>query len=273
MPTPNISKFIAYCETELDLQNRLIVNKEKDPNETFYKSLPVCIIDAVFSIGVKYQHVENAEKAFFKYFNLNISREYSDKNEYTIEDFIKNMETFSSFEEAAKKGFKNSQRTSSTNGILKAEASYLVAKVFQKHKINTLEDFRKYKNKDSLDNEIKQVKGQSSGIMLKYLYMLAGKSDEIKPDRHMVNFMKTLFPHIRDKKDYPEIIEIIKETIKHLKPQYPMLTERFLDVLIWEYMRSPKVWLLSVQTSLPNICTSFQDLARATCSLTATSCF
>ena len=261
MPTPNISKFIAYCETELDLQNRLIVNKEKDPNETFYKSLPVCIIDAVFSIGVKYQNVENAEKAFFKYFNLNISREYSDKNEYTIEDFIKNMETFSSFEEAAKKGFKNSQRTSSTNGILKAEASYLVAKVFQKHKINTLEDFRKYKNKDSLDNEIKQVKGQSSGIMLKYLYMLAGKSDEIKPDRHMVNFMKTLFPHMRDKKDYPEIIEIIKETIKHLKPQYPMLTERFLDVLIWEYMRSPKVWLLSVQTSLPNICTSFQDLA------------
>ena len=30
MPTPNISKFIAYCETELDLQNRLIVDMSSE---------------------------------------------------------------------------------------------------------------------------------------------------------------------------------------------------------------------------------------------------
>ena len=62
MPTPIISKFISYCEAELDLHDKLIVQKLTDPNETFYKSLPICIIDAVFSIGVKYQSVEKAEK-------------------------------------------------------------------------------------------------------------------------------------------------------------------------------------------------------------------
>lgn len=238
MSTPIISKFISYCETELDLQNRLILNKERDPNESFYKSLPVCIIDAVFSIGVKYKSVEKAEKSFFEHFNLTISRTLPIANEYTINDFIRDMNTFASFADAAVIGFNNRQRTSSVNGILKAEACYRVAEVFKKHSINTLEDFNKYANKPMLDADILKVKGQSSGIMLKYLYMLAGKSDEIKPDRHMVNFMRKVFPHLTmSPKDHPEIKKIIEETVLELKPKYPQLTERFLDVLIWDHMR------------------------------------
>ena len=238
MSSVNIYEFAAFCETELDLHDKLVVKKLTDPNKTFYKSLPVCIIDAVFSIGVKYQHVEKAEKAFFDYFDLSISRTYPIVNEYTINDFINDMDTFNSFEEAAKFGFNNRQRTSSRNGILKAEACYLVAKVFQNHNINTLEDFNNYSNKSELDADILKVKGQSSGIMLKYFYMLAGKENEVKPDRHMVNFMKKVFPHLTiSTKDHPEIKMIMEETVKELKVRYPQLTERFLDVLIWDYMR------------------------------------
>lgn len=238
MPTTNISKFISYCETELDLYDKLIVKKLTDPNETFYKSLPICIIDAVFSIGVKYQSVEKAEKSFFEHFTLNISRTYPVFNEYTINDFIRDMDTFDSYEDAAKIGFNNRQRTSSVNGILKAEACYRVAEVFKKHNINTLEDFNKYTNKPLLDTDILKVRGQSSGIMLKYLYMLAGNANEVKPDRHMVNFMKKVFPHLTmSPKDHPGIKKIITETVLGLKPKYPQLTERFLDVLIWDHMR------------------------------------
>ena len=265
MTKTDISKFIAYCENKLDFQQKLIVNKETDPNETFYKSLPLCIIDAVFSIGIKYQSVVNAEDNFIRYFNLDIAKNNSElleKEEYTISDFIKHIDSFDGyFEAVAKEAFHDTHRTSSKNGILKAEACYLVAKVFEKHRIDTLNDFSKYANKSDLDADILKVKGQGSGIMLKYLYMLAGKSDEIKPDRHMINFVKSVFPDIKGEKDYPKIIEIIKEALKQLKDKYPMLTERFLDVLIWDYMRSQKVWVLSVQTSLPHICTSFQDLS------------
>jgi hypothetical protein len=38
-------------------------------------------------------------------------------------------------------------------------------------------------------------------------------------------------------KDHPEIKMIMEETVKELKVRYPQLTERFLDVLIWDYMR------------------------------------
>ena len=147
------------------------------------------------------------------------------------------MDTFASFEEAAKVGFNNRQRTSSVNGILKAEACYRVAEVFQKHNINTLAQFNAYQNKPALDADILKVKGQSSGIMLKYLYMLAGKADEVKPDRHMVNFMRRVYPELSmATKDHYEIKKIMQETVVALKPKYTQLTARFLDYLIWEHM-------------------------------------
>ena len=240
MSKTNISNFIAYCETELDLHQKLVIEKKTDPNLTFYKSLPLCIIDAVFSIGVKYTSDMKAEKNFISYFNLNIDREYPFKNkEYTIDQFIKDMKPFSSFDEAAAKGFKNKQRTSSCNGILKAEACYLVAKVFEGHNINTLDDFRKYTDRHTLDKDILSIKGQSSGIMLKYLYMLAGDANEAKPDRHMANFVRNIYPHISmATKHHDEIKKIMKDAVASLQTTYPNLTVRFLDYLIWEHMKN-----------------------------------
>lgn len=234
----NLTNFISICETELDLYQKLVIEKKTDPNLTFYKSLPLCIIDAVFSIGVKYTSVMKAEENFISYFKLNIPRTYPVKSEYTVNDFISHMDSIGSFEKAATYVFKNSQRTSSRKGILKAEACYLVAKVFQKHNINTLNKFNNYTNKLALDADILKVKGQRSGIMLKYLYMLAGDYNLIKPDRHMVRFINKEFPNLTmDVKDHAAIKNIIEQTVLVLSAKYPNLTPRFLDYLIWEYMK------------------------------------
>lgn len=234
----NLTNFISICENELDLYQKLVIEKKTDPNLTFYKSLPLCIIDAVFSIGVKYTSVMNAEDNFIRYFNLNIPRTYPVNNEYTIDKFISDMDSVGPFEKAATDVFKNSQRTSSTKGILKAEACYLVAKVFRNHKINTLNDFNNCTHKNALDADILKVKGQRSGIMLKYLYMLAGDSNLIKPDRHMVRFINKEFPNLTmDAKDYQTIKNIIEQTVLVLSTKYSNLTPRFLDYLIWEYMK------------------------------------
>ncbi|MBQ7352588.1 MAG: hypothetical protein IJW54_01135 [Clostridia bacterium] len=231
-------QFANYCDTTLNLNEQLVKNNRQDPNLSFYKSLPLCIIDAVYSIGVKYTSVERATNSFLRCFNLNIEKGTDSKTEYTIDNFITDMNTFSTFEDAAINGFNNKQRTSSVNGILKAEACFRVAKAFKKHGINTLNDFNTYSNKQKLDIDILSVKGQGSGIMLKYLYMLAGNDNVIKPDRHMVNFIKGVFPHITiGQKDHNEIAEIITESTKILTEKYAQLTPRFLDYLIWEYMK------------------------------------
>ena len=180
----------------------------------------------------------NVEDNFISYFKLNIPRTHPVNNEYTIDKFISDMDSIDSFKKVATDVFKNSQRTSSRNGILKAEACYLVAKVFQNHNINTLDNFNNYTNKPALDADILNVKGQQSGIMLKYLYMLAGDSDLIKPDRHMVRFINKEFPNLTmDAKDHAAIKNIIKQTVSVLSAKYPNLTPRFLDYLIWEYMK------------------------------------
>lgn len=233
--------FANYCESELNLHQQLIVNNRKDPNEEFYKSLPLCIIDAVFSIGVKYKSAEKATAHFIDHFNLDVSRTYPIQKEYTVNDFIHDMNSFSSFDEAAVSGFNNRQRTSSRNGILKAEACFRVAEVFQKHNVDTLKDFNNYTNTTALDRDILAVKGQGSGIMLRYLHMLAGRSDEVKPDRHVVNFIQNVFPHLSMSPKYHDAIkQTMHETVHLLQSKYPTLTERFLDVLIWEYMRNKK---------------------------------
>lgn len=234
----NAHIFADFCEKTLDLHTQLNVNGRTDPNLTFYKSLPICIVDAVFSIGVNYASVEKATNSFLTYFGLSIPREAACGPEYSISDFIRHMESFPSFEIAAAQGFRNRQRTSSVNGILKAEACYAVAKVFHAHGIETLADFRGCANKSALDADILKVKGQSSGIMLKYLYMLVGDADEVKPDRHMINFVRKVFPDITmAAKDHPEVAAVIKQAVAILLPKYPTLTPRFLDYLIWDHMR------------------------------------
>lgn len=43
-----------------------------DPFKDFYKSLPICILDAVFSIGVRYTSVVNVVNSYMATFDLTI---------------------------------------------------------------------------------------------------------------------------------------------------------------------------------------------------------
>ena len=67
--------------------------------------------------------------------------------------------------------------------------------------------------------------------------MLAGDSKEAKPDRHMANFIRGIYPHISmATKHHDEIKTIMKDAVASLQTTYPNLTVRFLDYLIWEHM-------------------------------------
>ena len=121
-----------------------------DPFKDFYKSLPICILDAVFSIGVRYTSVVNVVNSYIGTFDLIISRTQTDETEHTIRDFLTNVAKYDTVEDFSRNVLHNMQRTSSRNGILKAEACREVALVCQKHGINTLRDFNDYADKAAL---------------------------------------------------------------------------------------------------------------------------
>ena len=225
-----IKSFADYCERKLSIAGK------SDPNLDFYKSLPLCILDAVYSIGVKYSSTAKVTERYIKHYELDISRDVAGSNEHTIKDFLKNINDAGGAKEFSEKIVINRQRTSSRKGILKAEACELVAKVFESHGINTLSDFANYDKKDELDKDILAVHGQSSGVMLKYLKMLCGNNNLIKPDRMVKRFVAGFSSTITSDEELQELVS--RAATEVLKLKYPNMRPRLLDYLIWEYQKN-----------------------------------
>ena len=225
-------EYLAACE------KCLAENDYRDENLDFPHSLPICILDAVFSIGIRYQMVPKNWKNYITYYNLSIGRMGDfddgkiDEHEHTINDFVHNIQSFSTIDECIGQIGFTRHRTSPTNGILKLEASLQVAQVMQKHGINTVNDFRQCTNREQLDTEILRVPGQSSGIMLNYLYMLAGDPHKCKPDRWLLRFLQTYYPSIQ----MQEAEQIMERTAEYLRKGHPNVTVRMLDNAIWKHM-------------------------------------
>lgn len=91
----------------------------------------------MFSIGVRYTSVVNVVNSYIGTFDLTISRTQTDETEHTIRDFLTNVAKYDTVEDFSRNVLHNMQRTSSRNGILKAEACREIALVCRKHGINS----------------------------------------------------------------------------------------------------------------------------------------
>ncbi|WP_100332635.1 hypothetical protein [Bacillus xiapuensis] len=226
------NKIAAFCEDVLEIENA------KLPDEYYYLSLSICVIDSVFSIGVRYEGVRNTVNRFCSYFNLNKERSGTElpviSEQFSIEQFLSSFESLG-LEIFVSDVFKNKQRTSPTNGILKAEAVYLFCKVLNKYGVNFLQDVRKVYGNEEFENEIKAIPGQKSGISLVYFYMLAGDDQWVKPDRMIVRFLEKA---LQRKVKIEEAQSLLEETTKILVEQYSNITPRLLDYQIWNFERS-----------------------------------
>lgn len=215
------------CEEKLDFHNQL-------GKEFNYSSLVFCVIDAVFSIGTHYSSTEKTVANYAYHFGLERYRTEEQNSVHHISDFIKNYELFEDTESFAERVLHNRQRTSSTNGISKAEACYEVAKILKDHNIETIADFRSMseETEKQVVKKIKRVKGQSSGIMIDYLFMLAGDENKFKPDRHLLSFISDTL------EDNNGTSELIESAYQILQEKHPDLTVRQLDYLIWNFQRN-----------------------------------
>ncbi|MGG7035768.1 MAG: hypothetical protein ACI7YS_11340 [Flavobacterium sp.] len=201
------------------------------PSEFHYRHLPLCVIDSVFSIGVKYETVQKAVDRFCEHFNVD---KFSDSDEITTSDFLKLMKS-QSIEELAENVYQNRQRTSTRNGILKSEAVVSFLEVLQEFKIERLSDIEKIITDEKFEIEIKKIPGQNSGISLTYFFMLAGSDELIKPDRMIVRFLENISG---EKVSLNDCQVILTEVSNQLKKNGFNITPKKLDNLIWNYQRN-----------------------------------
>lgn len=172
-----------HCDNVLNL------SKAKLSDEYFYQSLPLCVIDAVYSIGVKYESTKETVKRYCNDFNLQRIKNNKDlmpnqDTQESIEAFLKKINLIG-VDTFTEKMFDNKQRTSTNNGILKSEAVYRFAKTLKNHSVNYFQDVTKVIVKSNFEKDIRSIPGQRSGISLRYFYMLSGSDNFIKPDRHL----------------------------------------------------------------------------------------
>ncbi len=191
-------------------------------SEYFYRSVPLALIDAVYSIGVKYSSTRNTVARFCasQHPVWEIDRRKGGV-EHTIQDFLHLVANRPS-EELARYVYGNRQRTSARNGILKAEAVTRCAQILARHGVNRFTDVGRLYGSPALEAEFRNVPGQRSGLSFDYLKMLCGDENSIKHDRHIETFMR---------RHGISSLDELKAVARELE-----ISPRELDHAIWQVM-------------------------------------
>lgn len=193
-------------------------------------------MDAVFSIGVRYESTERTVTDFCARYGWQRDGRGKTK-EHTTSEFLRILEPYENrWEEVANTVFRNRQRTSTRSGILKAEATFRFAKALQQFGIETFADVLKSGLRHDLRRAIKAIPGQGSGLSYAYFLMLAGNENGVKADRMVTRFVADVLG-VRDVP--PEKAEeLVRHASSVLRTDFPRLVPSSLDNKIWKYQRS-----------------------------------
>ena len=234
--TSNQALIYNKCVSELNLASASL------SPEYYYDSLPQCIIDAVYSIGVNYTSTRNTVIRYCERTDKQrLSNPLGNQSDvHTVNELLTCLSERADF--GAVELFGNEQKTSSRNGKLKAEAVYEFAQTLYAHNINTIADIRVASTTDiaRVEKEIKKIKGQTSGISFSYFLMLAGNENHMKIDRWLLRFVGEAL-NIEKFNDVPQAYEDLIAVCNELKATFPHITPRLLDHTIWSYIRAKEI--------------------------------
>jgi hypothetical protein len=192
-----------------------------------YDSVGLAMIDAIWSIGVRYQSVENV-----------IARYRAERLAGGHDPEADRPQDVRSFIEASggPEGFalriRNHQRTSSRNGILKAEAVLHEARILEHESVAVPADLAGASEErlQHLQARWSAVPGQASGISWRAFCMLVGLA-EVKPDRMIRRYVATALGRPGETAvGVEEARDLVMATAAHLG-----VSPRDLDYAIWSY--------------------------------------
>lgn len=204
------------------------------PVEYHYSSLPLAVADAIYSIGVGYDaQVKPAMARFAGHLGISLTGEPSVGCHgcLTLLGGLPAHETASDV-------FANRGRTSTRNGILKADAVMRAMRLFHECGIDTINDLRAAGVKLRVVEEaFREIPGQRTGISWKYLLMLTGDEDLIKPDRMIKRFLAEALG-LGAVLSEDGCVDIVRAAAAELSREFPFMTPRRLDYAIWSWQRA-----------------------------------
>ena len=215
---PLSSQFAEYCEGHFNLEHQVNYH---------YQSLPICIIDCVYSLRAKYEAI-----------TLPIVQRYADAfmsgDKYaagdTVSALIERIEHCGGPHFFAERVIKNHQKLGRSL-VPKEDAVYQLARYLKLLQIETIEDFREFESPELLETVIRAVKGLSDAGV-NYLFMLAGDPNRVKPDVHIHH---SIVDACGMDVSNEECQILFTEAVELLKGANQGLTVADLDNTIWRF--------------------------------------
>jgi hypothetical protein len=208
------------------------------PPEYSYASLSTMLLDAIFSIGVRYGQVKAvvARHAASQQYD---PWHFGAADPYPLPKLISEGRAGTPEQFAEK--LRNRGRTSTRSGILKAEAVLLAAEVLVQHRIVDAASWRSA-NDVSLglvEWDFRAVRGQKSGVSWDYLSMLAGDENRVKADRMVVRYVEAALGRQGiSPREAGKLLTAAALAIRGERGYPTTLTVRQLDWVVWNVARS-----------------------------------
>lgn len=216
--------FILYCKSVLDFTV---------PDFRYYNSVALCALDATFSAQANYASVRNVISRFCTQYELDsetVAECPEDNVQITVSTLCNLMREVSP--ELLAVIVDNHQKVS---GRLKSALFLDCLQVFRDYEIDTYHDFQCQFDNPELEAALSGIRGIGPAT-LSYLYMLAGDSNDVKVDRHIRAFAAkaTKNPNLSE----DQIKALFRHAASVLSKDYPGMTPRHLDHIVWAYQRN-----------------------------------
>jgi hypothetical protein len=237
MRNNDVGRLMRHVEAKIDL-----AKAAKGP-PSYWASLPLCIVDSVFSIQAKYTGVVRVvnrwcESQVPRWLEETSSKPTNDVGP-TVLEFVDIMDRRLTGGCTYADLFGNRQLTSARSGILKAKAVHLFARALLDSGINTFGDLRDRSKLETAEMRVKKIPGQGTGITFKYFLILAGEDDYVKSDTHLRRFVNDALCI-----DWNRLVfekraeELVREAATEFTKNHSGLTAAGLDYAIWSYQHS-----------------------------------
>lgn len=184
---------------------------ELAPRTARWAHLSLCVIDATYSINAGYA---GTSKTVYRYANFaglsavllkgaDLKEKVSPRgDEQSLTGFMDSIGDLSDDDTTAREVYNNLQRTSPRGGIRKAAAVRQIAKILVAHRIETLADVSALmtapEHLGAVETDLAMVKGHGQALRMEYLWMTAGDDHHVKPDRHVLAWLKESVGRIVD---------------------------------------------------------------------------
>jgi hypothetical protein len=233
----DIQQLMRHIEVRIDLK------EIAETPSSYWASLPLCIIDAVWSIRSNYDKIVSPLVRRFAESHGWDGADHSTspldgsptvKNLLDIiERRLKNGDPIEALFRN-KNGKPNRQRTSSQSGILKAAAVRYFAGALLISEINQPSDLRDAAKLTKAEALVKQIPGQGTGITFTYFLMLSGEEKFVKADTHIRRFVSdALGTPWTNLVAADRAAGLLREASRRFAGSFPGLTSAKLDHAIW----------------------------------------